>query len=359
MPSKPIRQTEPSSPNLQIPRNANPLLNRRQVMAGSAAIAATPILAGGLLNGDLTTAFTTPAHAATEKRGPDYPMHQRMELGDFEITNILDTIVMRDGPYPIIGENASKEEVETLMRENLLPETKWQPGFTPTLINTGSEVILFDTGNGDSGSVKRPKGGLLKSQLEPAGFKPEDIDIVVITHGHGDHIGGLLEGGKPLFPNARYVTGEKEYKFWTTGDMNTDRLKGGAKKFKTQTDPIKDKFTFVKPGDEIVSGIEAVEAYGHTPGHMMYHIESDGKELLLWADCAHHHVASLARPDWHIKFDVDKEEGAKTRKRVYDMTANDRLPVIGFHMPFPSVGFVEKRKGEEGYRWIQHTFQLK
>lgn len=327
-------------------------------MAGSAALAASPLIGGGLaaLSGN---DITTTANAAAAKLGPDYPMHQRMELGGFEITNILDTIVMRDGPYPIIGSNASEEEVKQLMSENLLPETQWQPGFTPTIVNTGNEIILFDTGNGDSGSVKRPKGGLLKSQLGPAGFKPEDIDIVVITHGHGDHIGGLLEGGKPLFPNARYITGQKEYDFWTTGDMNTDRLKGGAKKFKTQTEPIKDKFSFVNPGDEIASGIEAVEAFGHTPGHMMYHIESDGKELMLWADCAHHHVASLARPDWHIKFDVDKEQGAETRKRVYDMVAKERLPVIGFHMPFPSVGFVEKRKGEEGYRWIQHTFQLK
>ena len=354
-------------PNTTDPKNLTPSSiqetpsrhpSRRQVMAGSAALAASPLIGGGLaaLSGN---DITTTANAAAPKLGPDYPMHQRMELGGFEITNILDTIVMRDGPYPIIGSNASEEEVKQLMSKNLLPETQWQPGFTPTIVNTGNEIILFDTGNGDSGSVKRPNGGLLKSQLGPAGFKPEDIDIVVITHGHGDHIGGLLEGGKPLFPNARYITGQKEYDFWTTGDMNTDRLKGGAKKFKTQTEPIKDKFSFVNPGDEIASGIEAVEAFGHTPGHMMYHIENDGKELMLWADCAHHHVASLARPDWHIKFDVDKEQGAETRKRVYDMVAKERLPVIGFHMPFPSVGFVEKRKGEEGYRWIQHTFQLK
>ncbi|GJM03508.1 MAG: MBL fold metallo-hydrolase [Rhodomicrobium sp.] len=324
--------------------------NRRQLIKGALALGAAPLLTA------LPQSLSL--HAAAPKLGPSFPMIIRFELGDFEITNILDTIAMRDGPYPIIGENASEAEVQALMKENLLPETRWQPGFTPTLINTGQELILFDTGNGDAGSVKRPNGGLLLSQLEAAGYKAADIDIVIITHGHGDHISGLLEGGKPAFPNARYIFGEREYDFWTTAEMNTDRLKGGAAKFKKMTEPLKEKITFISPGMQVLTGIEPVEAFGHTPGHLAFHIESNGQKLLLWADCAHHHVASLARPDWHIKFDVDKEEGVKTRKKIFDMAATEKLPVIGFHMPFPSVGFVEKRH-DQGYRWIKHSYQLK
>lgn len=324
--------------------------NRRQLIKSTLALSMAPLITG--------ISSSSSVQAAAPKLGPSFPMVLRFQLGEFEITTILDTIAKRDGPYPIIGKNASEEEVHKLMRENLMPETSWQPGFTPTLINTGRELILFDTGNGANGSVKRPNGGLLLSQLEAAGYKPEDIDIVIITHGHGDHIGGLLEEGKPAFPNARYIFGEREYDFWTTSEMNTDRLKGGAAKFNKMTEPLREKITFISPGMQVLSGIEPIEAFGHTPGHLAFHIESNGQKLLLWADCAHHHVASLARPGWHIHFDVEKEEGVKTRKKIFDMAATDKLPVIGFHMPFPSLGFVEKRQ-DEGYRWVQHSYQLK
>jgi len=97
-------------------------------------------------------------------------------------------------------------------------------------------------------------------------------------------------------------------------------------------------------------------AYGHTPGHLIFIMESGGKTLVLTADTANHYVASLQRPDWHVSFDTDKEMGAATRRRVFDMIATDRLPFIGYHMPFPSVGFVEKI--DTGYRYIPETYQF-
>jgi glyoxylase-like metal-dependent hydrolase (beta-lactamase superfamily II) len=322
-------------------------MSRRSVLASAAALSAAP----------LTVGLAAPACAAAPLLGPRQPRHWRYRIGAFEMTVIADSEAFIDGPYPLIGANAAEDEVRRLMRESLLPETKYQPGFSPAIVNTGRELVLLDTGNGENGFVPRPAGGWLAQELAPAGIRPEDIDIVVLSHGHPDHVGGLMEGGKPLFPNARYVIGQVEYDFWAPEGKHTGDLEKFAAVFRANTKAIADRFTFLKPGDDVVTGIRAVEAYGHTPGHLNFLIESEGKAIYFWGDCAHHQVASLARPDWHCVFDVDAEQGAVARKRVYDRLATDRLPVIGYHMPFPSVGYVE-RAGPSAYRWLAHTYQL-
>jgi glyoxylase-like metal-dependent hydrolase (beta-lactamase superfamily II) len=326
-------------------------LLRRQFLASAAALMTVPAL---------TRMLASPAHAAAAPLGVSRPTHYRFNLGEFEVTNVLDAGAMLDGPWPIVGENQPQGEVERLMRDNLLPEKRFQPGFTPTLVNTGGELILFDTGNGADGFVPRPHGGWLADVLAPAGFAPEQIDLVVLTHGHPDHIGGLMEGGKPLFPKARYVMGEVEHNFWSSEDRLSAPPEGNeyksARLFETNVAPLAGKMSLIRSNGEIAPGIRAVEAFGHTPGHLAFHIESQGKRLLLWGDCAHHEVASLARPDWHALFDMDKEQGAATRKRIYDMAAADHLPVAGYHMSFPSLGFVEKKGG--GYRWLPVSYQL-
>lgn len=327
-------------------------LTRRQVLASAAALATTRLFAG---------CVTLPARRAAARRlGPSQPTHYRFELGEFEVTTISDAGAMLDGPWPIVGEDRPPAEVEQLMREHLLPEKKFQPGFTPTLVNTGKELILFDTGNGANGFVPRPYGGWLAAQLGPAGFAPEQIGVVVLTHGHPDHIGGLMENGKPLFPKARYVMGDVEYDFWSSKDHLSAPPEGNeyktGKLFQANVATLASQISFLKPDGEVAPGIRAVEAYGHTPGHLAFHIESQGKRLLFWGDCAHHEVASLARPEWHAFFDMDKEKGAATRKHIYAMAAAERLPVVGYHMSFPSIGFVEKQN--EGYRWLPVSYQL-
>lgn len=324
--------------------------SRRHMLASAAAaMTAAPLALDSLI---------APARAApVSKLGGSLPKHCRYKLGAFEITVISDSEAFIPGPYPFVGGNASEADVRSLMRENLLPEDTYQPGFTPTIVNTGSDLVLFDTGNGDMGFVPRPNGGWLANEFAPAGLKPEDITVVVLTHGHADHVGGLMEGGKPVFPNARYVIGQVEYDFWAPEGKHTGELEKLAAVFRTKTKALADKFTFLKPGDDVVPGIRAYEAYGHTPGHLNFLIESEGKSIYLWGDCAHHQVASLARPGWHCVFDIDAERGAATRKRVYDMLATERIPVVGYHMPFPSIGYVQ-RLGPGSYRWLAHTYQL-
>jgi glyoxylase-like metal-dependent hydrolase (beta-lactamase superfamily II) len=324
-------------------------LSRRNVLAkGAAAFAAAPLI---------TSSFGTFAQASAPTLGSWQPKFFRFKLGAFELTTISDSEAFIDGPYPIIGKNAPEADVQKLMRENLLPERSYQPGFSPTLVNTGKYLVLFDTGNGANGFVPRPKGGWLADQLEPSGFKREQIDVVVLSHGHPDHVGGLIDNGAPLFPNARYVIAGTEYDFWAPEGKHSGELEKLAAVFRANTTLIADKFTFLKPGADVVPGIRALEAHGHTPGHLAFIIESEGEQILFWGDCAHHQVASLARPDWHCVFDIDKEMGAATRKRIFDLAATDRLPVIGYHMPFPSIGYVE-RLGTAGYRWLAHTYQL-
>ncbi len=323
------------------------LFSRRHVVVAAGAFAAAPIA---------TALCPQHASAGAPRLGPAEPTHYRFKLGDFEVTTISDAHAFLDGPWPLIGTNAQQDDVDLLMRDNLLPTNKYRPGFTPMLINTGKALILFDTGNGERGFVPRPDGGWLAAQLAPAGFEPGQVDIVILSHGHPDHIGGIMERGEPLFPNARYVIGDVEHAFWTS-DKPTGNLEAFAQLYRHYVPPVADKLTFIKPGDEVVSGIRAVEAYGHTPGHLGFDIESNGKRLFFWGDCAHHHVASLARPDWHCVFDVDRDQGAKTRARIFNMAAADRVAISAFHMPFPSLGYVERRKAG-GYRWLPLSYQL-
>ncbi len=323
--------------------------SRRQILTGTAALATAPILNRGLI---------TPAYAKSPMLGANAvaPAHYRFKLGKFEITTIVDGEVLVDGPYPMFGKNAGKEEVNKLMQSNKLSTTKVQLGFTPTIVNTGKYLILFDAGNGENGFVPRPKAGLLKERLAAAGFKPEQIDIVVISHGHSDHIGGLMDGGKPTFPNAKYAISEIEFDYWSAKGKHRGMAKNFADLFRKNVVPFADKLTFLSPGDSVTQGIFTLEAYGHTPGHLGFLVQSEKEELVIMSDCAHHHVASLARPDWHFSFDSDKEEAAKSRKRIFDMATTQKIPVIGFHMPYPSIGRIEKRDSV-GYRWVQAEFK--
>jgi glyoxylase-like metal-dependent hydrolase (beta-lactamase superfamily II) len=120
--------------------------------------------------------------------------------------------------------------------------------------------------------------------------------------------------------------------------------------------PFGERATFLKPEGEVVTGIRAVNAYGHSPGMMAYHIESDNRRLLIWADVANHYVMAIQQPDWHVGFDDLKEEAVATRRRIFDMVSTDKVPVAGFHMPFPSVGYVEKTG--TSYRWAPASYQL-
>ncbi|MBL0936383.1 MAG: MBL fold metallo-hydrolase [Rhizobiaceae bacterium] len=276
------------------------------------------------------------------------------KLGDFQVTTILDGGRPSEGPHPTFGEDQEAGAVAELMEANFLPADQFVNGFAPVVIDTGSEKILFDTGLGEGG---RANGlGLLRERMQAAGHQPDEIDVVVLTHFHGDHIGGLMEAGAPAFANARYVAGQAEYDFWTAPERAEGQTANAAKAVEANVVPLAENMTFLADGDEVASGINAVAAFGHTPGHLAFSVESGGRRLMLTADTSNHYVASLMRPDWHVRFDMDKEMAVETRKRIFDQIATERIPFIGYHMPFPAVGFVEKI--DLGYRYVPATYQF-
>jgi glyoxylase-like metal-dependent hydrolase (beta-lactamase superfamily II) len=298
---------------------------------------------------------------AASLQGELQPTIYRFKLGEFEVATILDAKAIREGLHPHYGANASADEVMALARANNIDTQRFEHPNIPTLVNTGKQLVLFDTGNGAlpreyEQLSKRLPPGQTAARLAVAGYRPEDIDVIVITHGHPDHIGGLVEGGKPMFPNARYVFGAAEFDFWKRGENVREARKFNRELFMTICVPLADRSTFLKPGDEVAPGITAVDAAGHSPGLLAFHIESNGKRFMITADTCTQYVMAVQRPEWHFEMDDDKVRAVATRKRILDMLATDRLFVASFHMPFPGIGYVEK--GQAGYRWVPHSYQL-
>jgi glyoxylase-like metal-dependent hydrolase (beta-lactamase superfamily II) len=186
--------------------------------------------------------------------------------------------------------------------------------------------------------------------LPSAGYQPEQIDFVAFTHCHPDHIGGLIEASQPAFPNARYVFGRLEFDYWKKGDNISDMRQPTRQLFTEVALPFAEKATFIEPGDDVVAGIRAVAAHGHSIGHLAYHVESDGKRLLIWGDVTSHAILSLQKPEWRVGPDDDKAMAIETRKRILDMVSTEQITAVGFHMPFPCVGFVDKTS--DGFRWV-------
>lgn len=323
-------------------------MDRRTMMAGAAlsALAAPAVMVRTALAQSGTSMNIN--HAMP-------PETHRFKVGTFEVVVIKDGARQSGAPGETFGTDQKPETVSELLKQNFLPTDAFVNGFSPVLINTGSDVILFDTGMGEQG---RANGmGRLSEGLIAAGYSPEDVSIVVLTHMHGDHIGGLMEKGKPAFANARYVAGQREYDFWVNPGREGTAAAGGQKGVLANVKPLAEKITFLgDAGGDVVSGIRGEAAFGHSPGHMIYRVESQGKQLILAADTANHFVLSLQRPDWEVKFDMDKAAAASTRKQVFDMVAADRLAFLGYHMPFPSVGYVEKL--DVGYRFVPKSYQF-
>jgi glyoxylase-like metal-dependent hydrolase (beta-lactamase superfamily II) len=197
--------------------------------------------------------------------------------------------------------------------------------------------------------------------MKAAGYEPDQVDTVIITHLHGDHMGGLNDGdGKRLFPKATVFVSKEDNDFWLSQKIADDAPADRQPAFKKARDSAAPYLasgqwkTFTQ-GSVLVPGIQAVNAYGHTPGHTAYALESNGEKLLIWGDLVHAHAVQFARPDVAIEFDTDQKQAVATRRRIMKaMTASKSL-VAGMHLPFPGIGHV-RADGKDSYSWVPIEF---
>lgn len=288
-------------------------------------------------------------------KGEYRPTIQRFSLGEAEVTTIQDGTHTREPINPPFAMDKSEDEIAAIAAANNLPSHGFENSYTPTVIHIGGQTVLFDTGFGEMG--RENHAGNLRRRLGQAGYAPEDIDVVAFTHCHPDHIAGVMEGDAPAYPNARYAIGRREYDAWKDGSEIPPQRAQNREMFLKLIPPLADQMTFLEDGDTVVPGLTAEAAFGHSLGHMMYRVESAGKSLLVWGDVTNHYVFSLQYPDSTVGFDDDKDMAIVSRNRVLDMVATDGLLVSGHHMPFPSIGYVE-RNGDS-YRWTPASYQLR
>lgn len=281
----------------------------------------------------------------------------RFQVGNFQCIAVSDgTLTYAPPNFPppaaFLFANAPRERLEQALLDHDLQLDEWTGWTSPyicLLVDTGEHRVLVDTGAG----ALAPSTGKLVQNLKAEGISPPDIDTVVLTHGHPDHLGGNTDaGGNPVFRNARHVMSKEEWEFWTSGRAEEvldehirDVLVGFARK---NLPPIEDRLTLVDAGTEIVPGVRAIAAPGHTPGHMALTISSGGERLLGVSDAVLHPI-HLEHPEWHAAVDVASEEVPDTRRRLLSMAANEKALVLAFHFPFPGLGRVVA-KGEE-WQW--------
>jgi glyoxylase-like metal-dependent hydrolase (beta-lactamase superfamily II) len=276
----------------------------------------------------------------------------RYKIGDAEIIQLMDGARTFPMPDKFVV-NVSKDEAIKAAAAAYMPEGKVTIPFSPMIVNSGSKLIAIDTGNG-LGAFAASKGavGQARGNMEAAGIDPKQIDIVLISHFHGDHIGGLKNAdGSPAFPNAEIKVPAAELAFWSD-EANAAKANGFNKaqfpNVKKMMDGV--KVTPYEPNKEVAPGITSVATPGHTPGHSSFVVASGAKKILVQIDVSNIPSMFLTYPDWHSAFDNDGDLAQATRHKVYDMAAAERLTVVGYHFPYPCVGHVEK--DGKGYRLV-------
>ena len=281
------------------------------------------------------------------------PSSHRFTVGAFACTAVADGTFPY--PPPAFAANVPAGDLERALRERGRPTDQIVTPYTCLLIDTGRHRVLVDTGAGRFPPDWPQTTGNLVTNLRAAGVDPAEIDTVILSHGHADHIGGNLDAsGKPAFPNARFVMQRAEWEFWTSepslDDMHADEptkdlLRSWAR---NNLPPIHDRVDLIEGADEIVPGVRAIPAPGHTPAHMGVEIASDGDVLLDLVDTALDPLL-LEHPTWTPALDLRPEQAAATRRRLLDRAADERALVLLYHFPFPGLGRITHEGA--GWRW--------
>ena len=288
------------------------------------------------------------AQAAAPAVKTPAPGFYRLMVGDFEVTPINDGTV--DLPMDQLLHQKAEATRATLEKNYL--KLPLETSDNAYLINTGSKLVLIDTG---AGVLFGPTLGKFVNNLRAAGYQPEQIDEIYITHMHGDHVGGLVSNGQRTFPNAVVRAGKADADFWLN-KANMDKAPADKKGFfqgaMTALNPYVQagKFKAIESDGELVPGVTALATHGHTPGHTSYVVESRGQKLIVMGDLIHAAAVQFDNPQVTIGFDSDEKAAYAARKKVFDDAAKNGTLVAGAHLQFPGVGHIAVQG--KGYRWI-------
>jgi glyoxylase-like metal-dependent hydrolase (beta-lactamase superfamily II) len=292
-------------------------------------------------------------HAATADTQVQAPGYYRMPLGKFVITAVSDGTVTI--PLDKLLTHISPQELKQRMaQEAMTPQA--ETSINTFVIDTGKQRVLVDTG---AGPLFGKAGGHLLENLRAAGYPAETLDAVLLTHIHGDHSGGVSLNGKPVFPNALVYVDKKDVDFWLN-TANLSKVEASQRHtFKESADSLNpviaaDKLrTFTAPL-RVLDGIQALPAPGHTPGSVVYRVESEGQTLVLWGDIIHAKAVQMPDPEVAIHFDVNQQQAVQTRERILAQVAREGDWVAAAHISFPGLGHV-KVEGN-GYRWVAANY---
>ena len=319
-------------------------LTRRTVLSGTIAAAGASAL---------SSALPPTARAAAPLSGQQAPGYYRYKVGTIEITVVTDGVNRFKFPDGFVT-NKSRDDVNDALAAQYLQPAKDMAAIplSPCVVNTGSKLVVLDTGTG-AANLERSKGaaGQFHANLKASGIDRSQVDTVIISHFHPDHINGLLMGdNSPAFPNAEIMVPAPEWKFWMDdAEMNKagDRMKAAFAGPRRVFDGLKRQVTQYEAGKDVVPGITAVATPGHTPGHMSHVVSSGNDKVYVQADVTVLPIF-VRNPGWHVFFDQDAQMAEATRRKVYDMLAAEKMLVQGFHYPFPSLAYIEKIS--TGYR---------
>ena len=320
-------------------------ITRRTILAGT-ALAAAPFGGTAAL---AQTATATSSPASPGSATGQAPGFYRYKVGDVEVTAINDGFARR--PVEGFVKNADTKDVQAALQDAFLPTDAFPITFNTLVLNQGGKVTLIDTGNGDMGA---PTSGRWMANFRAAGFDPAQVNTVVISHFHGDHINGLrLKDGTAVFPNAEVMVPAPEWAFWMDDSrMNQapEAMKGAFQGARRVFGPIAQTVKRYEMDKEIVPGLTSIAAPGHTPGHTAYMLSSGSGKLLIMSDLTNHPALFVRNPDWSAVFDMDADQARATRRRMLDMAAAERAQVAFYHAPFPATGHIAK--DGNGFRFV-------
>jgi glyoxylase-like metal-dependent hydrolase (beta-lactamase superfamily II) len=325
----------------------NPV-SRRSLLALGAGLGATTLTGGSALMGGS-------ALARAPKVGTQSPYFHRFNLGSAEVT------VVSDGPLPLGNPKGTftgvpDEEVRKMLSDNFLSPDNIVLEQNSPIVNMGDKLVLFDTGMGTAKGFGPSTGRQQKSMAE-AGIKPEDIDAVVFSHAHIDHIGGVVDDtGKVLFPNAQFYIAQNDFDYWTDEAKANGAFKDFIVHARKNLLPVRDRLIFYKDGQEILPGIQAMAAPGHTVGHHIFMITSGDKSFAFLADLTHHQILLLEKPRMEFSYDTDPKQAAASRVKMLDMLAANKIAVMSYHYPWPGYGHVVKNG--DGFRYIPEPMAM-